>query len=1155
MGFVHLHVHSEYSLLDGACRIGELVARAKELGQSAIAITDHGNMYGAIDFYKACQKEGVKPLIGCEVYTAPGSRFQKEGNGFGRYGHLVIIAKDNEGYKNLAKIVSKSFLEGMYYKPRIDMELLKEYRGGLIGLSACLAGDIPRAILQGDEETAKRMIGEFQEIFGKDDFYLELQDHGIPEQKKVNLALLRLSKETGAGLIATNDVHYIKKEDAKYQDVLMCVQTGKQVQDTDRMRFETDEFYLKSEEEMRDLFSFAPEAITNTQEIADKCNVTFEFGKYHLPKFALPEGESDAFSYLEKLCEKGIRWRYGENVSEEIKKRLAYELDTIKSMGFVDYFLIVSDFIRFARDHGIMVGPGRGSAAGSVVSYSLGITSIDPLRYNLLFERFLNPERVTMPDIDIDFCYERRQEVIDYVIGKYGKDNVTQIVTFGTLKAKAAVRDCGRALGMTYQDVDVVAKLIPFELGMTLDKALNVSPDLRRLYESSEAVHELIDTAKAVEGLPRNTSTHAAGVVISNAPVYEYVPLQTNDDVVTTQYTMTTIEELGLLKMDFLGLRTLTVIRDAADMANDRGADLNMDEIPYDDPAVYEMISRGETDGVFQLESDGMKSFMKELLPSSLEDVIAGISLYRPGPMDSIPTYIRNKNNPSLVTYKDEKLRPILDVTYGCIVYQEQVMQIVRSLAGYSLGRADMVRRAMSKKKADVMQKEKKNFIFGITGEDGTAEVEGAVHRGVSEKAATEIFDEMMSFAQYAFNKSHAAAYAVVAYQTAYLKHYYPTEFLAAILTSVLGDAGKVYRYISECQRMGIEVLPPDVNQSEHRFTVEEGKIRFGLCAVKNVGANFAKSIARERKEGGAFTSFRDFARRMAEKDLNRRAVECLIKAGAFGFTGGNRNELLLYYDRCIDEVQNDLKTNVKGQLSFFEMAGEAPEADEFPQAAPLSHRRLLDMEKEAMGLYFSGHPLDEYTQDLKRTATVTVRDLVGENPQDTEELSGADNEWDGKTVTVSGLVSHRKDKATKSGALMSFVTLEDLTGQMEVLVFPKTLTEYSRFLEEDKVVAVTGKVSTREGKAPNLLADRVRALTARSGKKLILSITPEDYPKLSELRELCKAYPGGDRIVLSVHSKEIPVIESLSVQSDGLFYTALCQIFDENAIKVSKNG
>ena len=1155
MGFVHLHVHSEYSLLDGACRIRELAKCAKELGQTAVAITDHGNMYGAVDFYKACRNEGIKPIIGCEVYTAPGSRFQKEGRGDSRYGHLVLLAKDNEGYKNLAKIVSKGFLEGMYYKPRIDMELLREYRGGLIGLSACLAGDIPRAILEGDEEKAAGIIREFQEIFGRDDFYLELQDHGIPEQKTVNLALMRLSKATGAKLVCTNDVHYIQKEDAKYQDVLMCVQTGKEVQDTDRMRFETEEFYLKSEEEMTALFPYAPEAVQNTEEIARKCDVTFEFGKYHLPKFALPDGEEDAFSYLEKLCRDGIRWRYGDRADEAIEKRLGYELSTIQSMGFVDYFLIVSDFIRFARSRGIMVGPGRGSAAGSVVAYSLGITSIDPLRYNLLFERFLNPERVTMPDIDIDFCYERRQEVIDYVIEKYGKDNVTQIVTFGTLKAKAAVRDCGRALGMTYADVDVVAKLIPFELGMTLDKALNVSPELRKLYDSSEAVRGLINTAKAVEGLPRNTSTHAAGVVISNAPVYEYVPLQTNDDVVTTQYTMTTIEELGLLKMDFLGLRTLTVIRDAADMANRNGAKLDMDRISYDEAEVYEMISRGETDGVFQLESDGMKSFMKELRPASLEDVIAGISLYRPGPMDSIPTYVRNKNNPELITYKDEKLRPILDVTYGCIVYQEQVMEIVRRLAGYSLGRADMVRRAMSKKKADVMKEEKKNFIYGIDGGDGRESVEGAVRRGVRESVATEIFDDMMSFAQYAFNKSHAAAYAVVAYQTAYLKHFYPTEFLAAILTSVLGDAGKVYRYIAECHRLGIEVLPPDVNHSEHGFTVETGRIRFGLCAIKNVGVGFAKSIAAERRENGPFLSFRDFAKRMAEKDLNRRAVECMIKAGAFDFTGGTRNELLLYFDRCIDEVQNDLKNNVAGQMNFFEMDGEAPEGDVFPQAAPLPHRGRLEMEKEAMGIYFSGHPLDEYHEQLSRSATATVRDVVGEELKEEAEYSGMDSEWDGKTVTLAGLISHRKDKATKSGALMSFVTLEDLTGAIEVLIFPKTLSEYSAFLEEDRVVAVTGKVSTREGKAPNLLADRVRPLIARSGTCVTIRLTAEDYSKLPELRALCKAYPGGDAITLSVDGKEIPVIETLRVRSDGLFFDSLCRIFDKNAIKVSKNS
>ena len=1150
MSFVHLHVHSEYSLLDGACRIGDLVKRAKDLGQTAIAITDHGNMYGAIDFYKACQKEGIKPIIGCEVYTANGSRFQKEGRGDSRYGHLVLLAKDNEGYKNLAKIVSKSFLEGMYYKPRIDMELLREYQGGLIGLSACLAGDIPRAILRDEEDKAEEIIREFQEIFGKDDFYLELQDHGIAEQKRVNMALLRLSEKTGAKLICTNDVHYIEKQDAKYQDVLMCVQTGKQVADTDRMRFETDEFYLKSEAEMASLFAFVPEALSNTTEIADKCNVSFEFGKYHLPKFALPEGEKDAFSYLKKLCEKGLEWRYGDAVTDALRDRLSYELSTIQSMGFVDYFLIVSDFIRFARSKGIMVGPGRGSAAGSIVAYSLGITSIDPLRYNLLFERFLNPERVTMPDIDIDFCYERRQEVIDYVIEKYGKDNVTQIVTFGTLKAKAAIRDCGRALGISYAETDMVAKMIPNELGMTLEKALSMNRDLRTLCENDQRMKELMDTARAVEGLPRNTSTHAAGVVISNAPVYEYVPLQTNDDVVTTQYTMTTIEELGLLKMDFLGLRTLTVIRDAVDMANRRGANLDMDKISYDEPEVYAMIGRGETDGVFQLESAGMKSFMKELQPTSLEDVIAGISLYRPGPMDSIPTYVRNKNNPSLVTYKDESLRPILDVTYGCIVYQEQVMQIVRSLGGYSLGRADMVRRAMSKKKTDVMQKERANFIHGIVGEDGTVEVDGAVRRGVSEKAATEIFDEMMDFAKYAFNKSHAAAYAVVAYQTAYLKHFYPTEFLAAILTSVLGDSAKVYRYISEGTRLGIGILPPDVNHSEYSFTVEDGKLRFGLCAIKNVGRNFAQAIADERRANGAFASLRDFAERMVEKDLNRRAVECMIKAGAFDFTGGTRNELLLYYDHALDEAHNVQKNNIKGQISLFDFGDEETQADEFPQAAPLSHRGLLAMEKEAMGMYLSGHPLDDYRSVLDRAKSISIRELVA-----SDEDENAVNQMDGESVVIAGLISYRRDKATKKGDLMSFVTVEDLSGSMEVLVFPKVLLDFGEFLQEDKVVAISGKVSAREGEDTKLLAERVRQLHPENGGVVELFLEEDDLSQLDAVHGLAKAYPGGDKLVIHIGERTIPVIPTITVQSDGLFYTSLCQIFDKSKIKVLKNS
>ena len=975
MAFAHLHTHTAYSLLDGEGTIPKLIERAAELGQTAMAITDHGNMYGVVDFYECAKEHGIKPILGCEVYVAARSRFDKTHELDSQSCHLILLAENDTGYHNLMKIVSAGFIDGFYYRPRIDMDILREYNEGIIALSACMAGVLSRQLLAGNYEEAKRKALEFIDIFGRDRYFIEIQDHGILEQKKLNRDLISLAEELELELVATNDIHYVRREDAEYQDVLMCIQMGKTVDDEDRMKMSSDQMYLKSEDEMNELFSYVPQAIENTQKIADRCNVDIEFGKLHLPRFDIPDGLT-SYEYLRRLVMDGLNERY-PNDDGTVLKRAEYELDTINTMGYVDYFLIVRDFIHYARENKIMVGPGRGSAAGSVVSYCLRITNIDPIKYALIFERFLNPERVSMPDIDIDFCYERRGEVIEYVNRKYGEDNVAQIVTFGTMAARLAIRDVGRALNVPYGTVDEVAKQVPMELKMTIEKALTVNYKLKELYDGNPQIKKLIDTAIELEGLPRHTSTHAAGVVITSGGIANYVPLQKNDDVITTQFTMTTIERLGLLKMDFLGLRTLTVIRDAvAHIKKQHGVDVDIEALSMDDPEVYEMISSGATDGVFQLESGGMRQFMKELKPSTLEDIIAGISLYRPGPMDSIPMYVANKNNPAKVRYKHPMLEHILDVTYGCIVYQEQVMQIVRELGGYSLGRADLVRRAMSKKKADVMARERQNFIYG-TDEDGQ-HVDGAVKRGVDEKTAAEIFDEMMDFASYAFNKSHAAAYAVVAYQTAWLKEKYPVEFFAALLTSFIDSAAKVAKYIDVVKKLGITVLPPDINKSDRTFSVDGGRIRFGLAAVKNVGGAVVDEIAEERVQNGEFTGFTDFCERMAGKKVNKRVVESLIRCGAFDSFGLKRAVLMNVHERVLDDAVNRAKNVMPGQINMFDTMEDTPLAqDKFPDCEEFSKRDILAMEKECIGMYVSGHPLDSCAEAVRASATASVRDII----------------------------------------------------------------------------------------------------------------------------------------------------------------------------------
>ncbi len=1111
--FVHLHVHTEYSLLDGANRIKDLIQRVKELGMDSVAITDHGVMYGVVDFYKEAVKNGIKPILGCEVYTAKRTMRDKQPGIDSDYGHLVLLAKNQIGYKNLMKIVSLGFTEGYYYKPRIDYETLEKYSEGIISLSACLSGDIPSAILNNDYEKAVELANKLHRIFGQGNFYLELQHNGINEQNLVNQQLIKMSGELGIPLVATNDAHYLTKENAKSHEILLCIQTGKTINDDNRMRFNTDEVYVKSPEEMYDNFKNVKQALENTVKIAEMCKVELEFGKLHLPSFEVEEGYTP-YEYLREQCYKGLKSRYGENCSEEIIHRLEFELSVISQMGYVDYFLIVWDFIRYARDHGIMVGPGRGSAAGSIVSYALGITSIDPLKYNLLFERFLNPERISMPDIDIDFCYERRQEVIDYVIRKYGKDRVSQIITFGTMAARAVIRDVGRALDITYGEVDAIAKMIPFQIGMNIDKALELNQELKKRYDTDEETQVLIDTARTLEGLPRHASTHAAGVVISKEPIVEYVPLQVNDNSVTTQVTAVPLEELGLLKMDFLGLRTLTVIRDAVELIEKgHGKKIDIQKIDYDDKEVYKMIGEGRTVGVFQLESAGMTQFMKELQPDSLEDVIAGISLYRPGPMDQIPRYIRNKNNPKQIRYHHPMLENILDVTYGCMVYQEQVMQIVRELGGYSLGRSDLVRRAMSKKKISVMEQERKNFIYGITDEEGNEIVKGAVKNGVDEITANKIFDEMMDFASYAFNKSHAAAYAVVAYQTAWLKYYYPVEFMAASINSFLGSSDKVSLYANECKTLNIKVLPPDINESNVKFTVVNKNIRFGLAAIKNVGANAIQSVITERQQNGEFKSFLDFCQRIEGRDINKRCVESLIKSGAFDSLKVFRSKLMAVYERLLDGISQNRKKNMDGQLSIFDMMSEPQELlqEDFPDIKEYPANALLSMEKEMLGLYVSGHPLSEYQNILERNVNLYSSEMYVDSDENSSEMEISSKKLqDSMRVTVGGIVVSKKTKATKNNNLMAFIGLEDLFGAMEIIIFPTVYEKFSQLLQQESIIIINGRLSVREDEQPKIIAEEVLPIKGLQEKGLYLTL-PDTLPKEdgTALRALLRYFSG----------------------------------------------
>ena len=1094
--FVHLHVHTEYSLLDGSNRIKDLIQRVKELGMNSVAITDHGVMYGVVEFYKEALKNGIKPILGCEIYTAKRNMQDKQPGLDSDYGHLVLLAKNQTGYKNLMKIVSLGFTEGFYYKPRVDYQTLEKYSEGIIALSACLSGDIPAAILNNDYERAAELANRLNTIFGQDNFYLELQHNGISDQNLVNQQLIRLSKELDIPLVATNDAHFLTREAAQSHDILLCIQTGKTINDENRMRFNTEEIYVKSPEEMYENFRNVEPALENTVKIAEMCNVELEFGKLHLPGFTVEEGYTP-YEYLKEKCYQGLVRKFGENCSEDIKQRLEYELSVISSMGYVDYFLIVWDFIRYARENDIMVGPGRGSAAGSLVSYCLGITSIDPLKYNLLFERFLNPERISMPDIDIDFCYERRQEVIDYVISKYGKDKVSQIITFGTMAARAAIRDVGRALDVPYGEVDVIAKMIPFQIGMNIDKALEINPELKKKYELEDDTRLLIDTARSLEGLPRHASTHAAGVVISKEPIVEYVPLQLNENNVTTQFTMGLLEELGLLKMDFLGLRTLTVIRDAVNLVEQgHNKKIDINNINFDDYDVYKMIGEGKTVGIFQLESAGMTQFMKELQPSSLEDVIAGISLYRPGPMDQIPRYIRNKNNPKEIKYHHPMLENILNVTYGCMVYQEQVMQIVRELGGYSYGRSDLVRRAMSKKKVSVMEQERKNFIYGITDEEGNEVVKGAVRNGVDEFTANKIFDEMMDFASYAFNKSHAAAYAVVAYQTAWLKHYYPVEFLAASLNSFLGSSDKVSQYVNECKALNIKVLPPDVNESNVKFAVVNEKIRFGLAAVKNVGENAIQSMIAERTQNGLFTTFLDFCQRIEGREINKRCIESLIKSGAFDSLKVFRSKLMAVYERFLDGIAQAKKKSMEGQLSIFDLMQEPQESlkEDYPDIKEYPPNVMLAMEKEMLGLYVSGHPLSEYQSILDKNVNLYSKDmLIGGNEEHNGDIElELKKLTDSMRVTVGGIVVSKKTKTTKNNNLMAFIGLEDLYGTMELIVFPTIYERFSQLLQQESIVLVNGRLSLREDEQPKIICEEVLPIKSLDEKGLYMYFEKE---------------------------------------------------------------
>ena len=1111
MSFVHLHVHTEYSLLDGSNKIKEYVARVEELGMNSAAITDHGVMYGVIDFYNAAKDAKIKPILGCEVYVAPGSRFDKTPgtNNEERYYHLVLLAENNIGYQNLMKIVSKGFVDGYYYKPRVDMEVLGQYHEGIIALSACLAGEVQKNLLRGMYAEAFETAKRYESIFGKGNFFLELQDHGMQEQQLVNQQLVRLSQETGIELVATNDVHYTYAEDEKPHDILLCIQTGKKLADEDRMRYEGGQYYVKSEDEMRKLFPYALQAIENTQKIADRCNVDIEFGVTKLPKYDVPSGYT-AWEYLNKLCFEGLHKKY-ENPEGELTERLTFELNTIRSMGYVDYFLIVWDFINYARTNGIMVGPGRGSAAGSIVSYCLGITNIDPIRYQLLFERFLNPERVSMPDIDIDFCFERRQEVIDYVVRKYGAENVAQIVTFGTLAARGVIRDVGRVMDLPYAMCDSISKMIPTELNITLDKALTMNPELRALYEKDEQVKELIDMSKRLEGLPRHSSMHAAGVVICENPVDEYVPLSLGSDgSVTTQFVMTTLERLGLLKMDFLGLRTLTVIRDAVQLIEQNtGQKIDMDHIDYNDKRVLESVGTGKTDGVFQLESAGMKSFMKELKPQSLEDIIAGIALYRPGPMDFIPQYIKGKNDQSSITYDCPQLEPILKATYGCIVYQEQVMQIVRDLAGYTLGRSDLLRRAMSKKKADVMEQERKNFVYGNP-EEG---VPGCVANGLSETIANKIYDEMLDFAKYAFNKSHAAAYAIVSYQTAYLKYYYPVEFMAALMTSVIDNSGKVSEYIYTCRQMGIKILPPDINTGVGKFSVDGPHIRYGLAAIKSVGRPVIDAIVSERTANGPFKHLKDFVERLSGKEVNKRTIENFIKAGALDSLGGTRKQFMMIYVKILDQVNQEKKYSMSGQMTLFDIVSEEQKVEfdiPLPNVGEYEKETLLAFEKEVLGIYVSGHPMQKYEAKWRKSITNTTLDFQ------VDEESGRTKVHDGERAIIGGMITAITIKYTKNNKTMAFLTIEDLMGTVEVVVFPKDYEKNRNCLQEDSKVFVKGRVSEEDDNASKLICELIIPFEDVPSELWIqFSDIPNFQAEEPALYEMLKDFQGKDMVVI----------------------------------------
>ena len=1146
MAFTHLHVHTEYSLLDGSSKIKELTARAKELGMDSLAITDHGVMYGVIDFYRAAKEVGIKPILGCEVYVAPGSRFDRENTGGeDRYYHLVLLAENDQGYKNLMKIVSKGFVEGFYYKPRVDYEVLETYHEGVIALSACLAGEVQKYLARGMYEEAMRSAQRYEGIFGKNNFFLELQDHGLPEQKMVNQGLLRLSRDTGIELVATNDIHYTFAEDEKAHDILLCIQTGKKVADEDRMRYAGGQYYCKSEEEMQALFPYAREALENTHKIAERCNVEIEFGVTKLPKYEVPEG-FDSWTYLNHLCREGFKTRYPKD-DGTLSRRLDYELDVIRTMGYVDYFLIVWDFINYARSKDIMVGPGRGSAAGSIVSYTLGITNIDPVRYNLLFERFLNPERVSMPDIDVDFCYERRQEVIDYVVEKYGKDQVVQIVTFGTLAAKGVVRDVGRVLDLPYAMCDSIAKMIPNDLGMTLDKAIAANPDLRKLYNEDAQVKYLIDMSKRLEGLPRHTSMHAAGVVIGSRSIDEFVPLsKAADGTVTTQFTMTTIEELGLLKMDFLGLRTLTVIQNAVHLAEkDYGISIDIDHIDFDDKRVLESIGTGRTEGVFQLESGGMKSFMKELKPENLEDIIAGISLYRPGPMDFIPRYLKGKNDKSSITYECPQLEPILSPTYGCIVYQEQVMQIVRDLAGYTMGRSDLVRRAMSKKKTAVMEKERQNFVYGNEAEG----VKGCIANGIDEKTANHIYDEMIDFAKYAFNKSHAAAYAVVSYQTAYLKYYYPKEFMAALMSSVMENVSKFSEYILNCRRMmNIAVLPPDINEGESGFSVSGGGIRYGLSAIKSVGKPVVDAILEERAKNGKFRTMEDFINRMTQREVNRRTLENFIKSGALDSLPGTRRQKMAVGPALLENKARERKNAFEGQLSLFDIAGEEEKKEfevVFPDVGEYAKEELLAFEKDILGVYISGHPLDDYETLWRKNITATAADFIVD--EETEEAVVKD----GIKAVIGGLVTGKTVKTTRTGQLMAFITLEDLMGSVEVIVFPRDYENNRDLLTEDEKLFIRGRVSLGDEPVGKLVCEQVIPFDAVPRQLWLQFEDMAGYQAAeAELMELLKSSEGNDQVVIYLKKERAKKMlpPNWNVMADaGLLNRLYCKVGEKN--------